>query len=53
MQPRLMRSRNEAIIAGVCGGLAEYFAIDPVTGIAIPFGEKDRRPVEGEQLPVT
>jgi phage shock protein C len=30
MQPRLMRSRNEAIIAGVCGGLAEYFAIDPV-----------------------
>jgi phage shock protein C len=30
MQPRLMRSRNEAIIAGVCGGLAEYFSIDPV-----------------------
>ena len=30
MQPRLMRSRNEVIIAGVCGGLAEYFAIDPV-----------------------
>jgi phage shock protein C len=30
MQPRLMRSRNEAIIAGVCGGLAEYFGIDPV-----------------------
>jgi phage shock protein C len=30
MQPRLMRSRNEVIVAGVCGGLAEYFAIDPV-----------------------
>ena len=30
MQPRLIRSRNEVIIAGVCGGLAEYFAIDPV-----------------------
>lgn len=30
MQPRLTRSRNEVIIAGVCGGLAEYFGIDPV-----------------------
>jgi phage shock protein C len=30
MQPRLMRSRTEVIVAGVCGGLAEYFAIDPV-----------------------
>lgn len=30
MQPRLTRSRNEVIIAGVCGGLAEYFVIDPV-----------------------
>jgi phage shock protein C len=30
MQPRLTRSRNEAVIAGVCGGLAEYFHIDPV-----------------------
>jgi phage shock protein C len=30
MQPRLMRSNNEVIIAGVCGGLAEYFGIDPV-----------------------
>jgi phage shock protein PspC (stress-responsive transcriptional regulator) len=25
-----MRSRNERIIGGVCGGLAEYFQIDPV-----------------------
>lgn len=27
---RLYRSRNEKIIAGVCGGVAEYFNIDPV-----------------------
>jgi phage shock protein C len=25
-----MRSRTEVIIAGVCGGLAEYFGLDPV-----------------------
>ncbi len=30
MQPRLTRSRNESIIAGVCGGLGEYFGVDPV-----------------------
>ena len=30
MQPRLTRSRTEVVVAGVCGGLAEYFAIDPV-----------------------
>lgn len=27
---RLYRSRTEKIIAGVCGGLAEYFDVDPV-----------------------
>src|SRR4051812_10957896 len=27
---RLYRSRDERMLAGVCGGLAEYFAIDPV-----------------------
>jgi phage shock protein C len=27
---RLYRSRTEAKIAGVCGGLANYFDIDPV-----------------------
>jgi len=27
---RLYRSRTEARIAGVCGGLANYFDIDPV-----------------------
>lgn len=30
MAKRLERSRDEKIIAGVCGGLAEYFEIDPV-----------------------
>ena len=27
---RLYRSRKERMIAGVCGGIAEYFNIDPV-----------------------
>lgn len=27
---RLYRSRKDRMIAGVCGGLAEYFNIDPV-----------------------
>jgi len=26
---KLYRSRNERMIAGVCGGLGEYFSIDP------------------------
>ena len=30
MANRLQRSRNEKIIGGVCGGLAEYFNVDPV-----------------------
>lgn len=30
MQPRLTRSRSDVVVAGVCGGLAEYFHIDPV-----------------------
>jgi phage shock protein C len=29
MQKRLHRSRDERMIAGVSGGLAEYFDIDP------------------------
>ncbi|MEA3459593.1 MAG: PspC domain-containing protein [Chloroflexota bacterium] len=29
MDNRLHRSRKEKMIAGVCGGLAEYFRIDP------------------------
>lgn len=30
MQPRLSRSTSERMVAGVCGGLADYFNIDPV-----------------------
>jgi phage shock protein PspC (stress-responsive transcriptional regulator) len=29
MEKRLQRSRTEKMIAGVCGGLAEYFDVDP------------------------
>lgn len=30
MQKKLYRSRTDRVIAGVCGGIAEYLAIDPV-----------------------
>lgn len=30
MSKRLYRSKKDRMIAGVCGGLAEYFDIDPV-----------------------
>lgn len=30
MQRRLMRSRTDRMIAGVCGGVAEYVDVDPV-----------------------
>ena len=29
MQDRLMRSRHDRMVAGVCGGLGKYFDIDP------------------------
>ena len=29
MEKRLHRSRTEKMIAGVCGGLADYFNVDP------------------------
>lgn len=29
MKKRLYRSRRDVMIAGVCGGIAEYFDIDP------------------------
>ncbi|MFO7322041.1 MAG: PspC domain-containing protein [Chloroflexota bacterium] len=29
MQKRLYRSRTDRMIAGVCGGIGEYFGIDP------------------------
>ena len=30
MKPRLMRSEEERMIAGVCGGLGQYLGVDPV-----------------------
>lgn len=33
---KLYRSRKEKMIAGVCGGLAEYFGVDP-TWIRLAF----------------
>jgi phage shock protein C len=30
MRKKLYRSNTDRIIAGVCGGIAEYFDIDPV-----------------------
>src|SRR5687768_3917105 len=30
MQDRLVRSRTDRVIGGVCGGLARYFELDPV-----------------------
>ena len=30
MEPRLARSEEERVIAGVCGGLAAYLGVDPV-----------------------
>jgi phage shock protein C len=27
---RLYRSRSERVFKGVCGGLAEYFSLDPI-----------------------
>jgi phage shock protein PspC (stress-responsive transcriptional regulator) len=29
MEKRLQRSRTDKMVGGVCGGLAEYFGIDP------------------------
>ncbi len=36
MQKKLCRSNTEKKIAGVCGGIAEYFAVDP-TVIRLAF----------------
>jgi phage shock protein C len=37
MKKQLYRSRSNKVIAGVCGGLAEYFDIDPVIVRIIAF----------------
>ena len=42
MQKRLYKSKRDSKIAGVCGGLAEYFDIDPtivrLIAIVLIFG---------------
>ena len=46
MQKRLYRSSSSRMIAGVCGGIAEYFNVDPtivrviwaIASIFIPAG---------------
>ena len=37
MVKRLYRSRKDRMIAGVCGGLAKYFDVDPVIIRVIAF----------------
>ncbi|NJL03308.1 MAG: PspC domain-containing protein [Chloroflexaceae bacterium] len=37
MQPRLYRSRTQRMIAGICGGLAEYLVVDPIM-VRMVFG---------------
>jgi phage shock protein C len=37
MYKKLFRSSHSRIIAGVCGGLGEYFSIDPVIFRLITF----------------
>ena len=46
MQKKLYRSRSSRMLAGVCGGIAEYFNVDPtivrviwaISSIFIPAG---------------
>ncbi len=42
MKKRLYRSREDKVISGVCGGIAEYLDVDPtivrvVTALAVVF----------------
>ncbi len=37
MKKRLYRSRDDRMIAGICGGLADYFGVDPVIIRIIAF----------------
>ncbi len=41
-QKRLYRSRNQRMISGVCGGIAEYFNVDPTVirliAVLLAFG---------------
>lgn len=42
MQKRLYRSKRDVMICGVCGGIAEYFEIDPtivrLAAVVLIFG---------------
>ncbi len=38
MEKKFYRSSSNCMIAGVCGGLAEYFNVDPVLVRAVFFG---------------
>lgn len=42
MTKRLYRSKNDVMICGVCGGIAEYFDIDPtivrLIAVVLVFG---------------
>lgn len=39
MEPkRLYRSRENRVLCGVCGGIAEYFNVDPVLIICASVG---------------
>lgn len=38
MEPkRLYRSRENRVLCGVCGGIAEYFNVDPVFGSGLEW----------------
>ena len=38
MTKRLYRSKRDVMICGVCGGIAEYFDIDPLVAVVLVFG---------------
>ncbi len=40
---RLHKSRNDRVLAGVCGGIAEFFGIDPTLGAGLGCDDLFRR----------
>ena len=42
MAKRLYKSKNDVMISGVCGGIAEYFDVDPtivrIVAVLLVFG---------------
>lgn len=46
MNQRLYKSNENKMVDGVCGGIAEYFGIDPISGeLCISIGQKHQEPV--------